>query len=125
MEFSKLFVCASFGIVWFSKFGNFLEISGLFELAKISEKISEISLEIISCFWVKKPCFGVKKFGKSSETGDSEHSEFTVNWEFVLFRTFQKLRKNDIKIEFRKSQKTRSDSKTDSYVWFKVHDAWP
>jgi len=34
-EFSKLFVFASFGIVRFSKFGNFLEISCLFELAKM------------------------------------------------------------------------------------------
>jgi hypothetical protein len=32
-EFSKLFVFVSFGIVRFPKFGNFLEISGLFKLA--------------------------------------------------------------------------------------------
>jgi len=37
-EFSELFVFASFGIVWLLKFGNFSEISGLFELAKISQK---------------------------------------------------------------------------------------
>jgi len=37
-EFSELFVFASFGIVWFLKFGNFLEISGLFELGKILQK---------------------------------------------------------------------------------------
>ncbi len=54
MEFSELFVFASFGIVRLPKFRNFLEISGLSE--------------------------------------------------FVLFRTFQKLRKNYVKIEFRKSQ---------------------
>jgi len=34
MEISELFVFASFGNVRFSKFGNFLEISGFFELAK-------------------------------------------------------------------------------------------
>jgi len=38
MEFSELFVFASFGIVRLPKFGNFSEISGLFELAKILRK---------------------------------------------------------------------------------------
>jgi len=38
MEFSELFVFASFRIVQFSNFGNFSEISFLFELAKISLK---------------------------------------------------------------------------------------
>jgi len=38
MEFSELFVFASFGIVRFSKFRNFPEISSLFELAKILQK---------------------------------------------------------------------------------------
>jgi len=37
-EFSELFVFASFGIVQFSKFGNFSKISGLFELEKILQK---------------------------------------------------------------------------------------
>jgi len=37
-EFSELFVFASFGIVRFSKFGNFSEISGLFKLSKILRK---------------------------------------------------------------------------------------
>jgi len=53
-EFSELFVFASFGIARLSKFGIFLEISGLFELR---ENSSEIISEIISCFRVKKPCF--------------------------------------------------------------------
>jgi len=50
-----------------------------------------------------------KKFGKSlekvrksSETGFSEHSEFS---EIVLFQTFQKLRKNDLELELQKLQK--------------------
>jgi len=37
-EFLELFVFASFGIVCVSKFGIFLEISGFYELAKISQK---------------------------------------------------------------------------------------
>jgi len=55
----------------------------------------------------------------------SEHSKFTENLEFVLFQIFQKLQKNDVKIKFWKSQKIRSDSKTDSNVWFKVHNEGP
>jgi hypothetical protein len=87
-------------------------------LRKFHEKSLEKSLEIISCFWVKK-------FGKSLETGVSEHSEFTEILEIVLFRTFQKLRKNDVKLELRKSQKTCSDLKTDSKVRLKVWNAVP
>jgi len=60
-----------------------------------------------------------------SKTGVSKHSKFTENLEIVLFRTFQKLQKNDVKIEFWISQKTCSDSKTDSNVWFKVQNAGP
>jgi len=91
----------------------------------------EISLEIISCFWVKNPVFeglGVKVQKTGSKTGVSEHSEFMENSEFVLFRTFQtfrKLQKNDVKIEFWKLRKTRSDSKTDLNVRFKVRNAGP
>jgi hypothetical protein len=57
--------------------------------------------------------FGVKVQKTGSKTGISEHSEFTENSEFVLFQTFQKLQKDDVKIKFRKWRKTRSDSKTD------------
>jgi len=54
-----------------------LEISGLFKLLKIFTKNGlEISLEIISCFWVKKPYlwvkktyFWAKKFGKVQKQG--------------------------------------------------------
>ena len=38
---------------------------------------------------------------------------------------FPKITKNDLKVEFRKSRKTRSDSKTDSNVQFKVRNAGP
>ncbi len=65
-----------------------------------------------------RPCVrrNFLNFGNSSETGVSKHSEFTENSEFVQFQAFQKLRQNDIKIEFRKLQKTRSDSNSDSYI---------
>jgi len=49
-----------------------------------------------------------KKFGKSLEsleTGFSKCSEFTEISEIVLFRTFQKLQKNDVKLKLQKSQK--------------------
>jgi len=86
-------------------------------------------------FWVKKPCFWVKssenskkvwKSSESSETGFSECSETGFSEcseisEIVLFRTFRKLRKNDVKLGLRKSRKTRSDSK----VWLKVWNAGP
>ncbi len=78
-----------------------------------------------SCFWVKNFGKSLEKVQKSLETGVFNHSEFMENLEFSLFRTFRKLQKNDVKIEFRKSQKTRSDSKTDSNVWFKVQNAGP
>ncbi len=41
------------------------------------------------------------------------------------FRTFQKLQKNDVQLEIRKSQKTRSNSITDSKVRLKVRNAGP
>jgi len=85
MEISKLFVFVSFGKVRFSKFGNFSEITGFLELTKILQKKFGKSSEIISCFWVKKPCFWVKKLGKSLE--------------IIQVRTFQKLQKNDVKLK--------------------------
>jgi len=57
---------------------------------------------------------------KSSERGFSEHSEFTEISEIVLFGTFQKLQKNDVKLELQKLRKTHFASKTDSKVWLKV-----
>jgi hypothetical protein len=67
-------------------------------------------------FWSKNPDlegFGFKR-------GVYEHSYITENSEIVQFQTFRKLQKNDAKIEFRKSQKTRFDPKNGSNVWFKV-----
>jgi len=68
-------------------------------------------------------------FGKSSvisekssvisETGFSECSEI---WKF---RTFRKLRKNDILFELRKFENIHSDSKTDPKVRLKVRNAGP
>jgi len=46
MEFSKLFVFASFGNVRLSKFGNFSGKNGIFEHVKFSGKSLEKSSEI-------------------------------------------------------------------------------
>jgi len=50
---------------------------------------------------IHKKKFGSKTPVLGSKTGVSEHSEFTEYSKFVLFRIFQKLQKNDVKIEFR------------------------
>jgi len=73
-------------------------------------------------FLGQKTLFLGQKVRKSLETGFSEHSEIS---EIVFFQNFQKLQKNDVKLELRKLQKTHSDSKTDSKVWLKVRDAGP
>jgi hypothetical protein len=44
-------------------------------------------------------------------------SRFSEHSEIVLFQTFQKLRKNDVKLELWKSWKTRSYSKVQLKVW--------
>jgi hypothetical protein len=105
MGFSELFVFASFGKVRLLKFGNFSEKNGIFELAKFLNS--------------RNFC---KKVWKSLETRFSECLEIS---EIVLFRTFQKLRKNDGKLEHWKSRKTRSDSKTNSKIRLKVWNAGP
>jgi len=64
-----------------------------------------------------------EKVRKSSETGFSECSEILEISEIVLFQTFQKLQKNDVKFELWKSRKTCFDSKTDSKVRLKVRNA--
>ena len=76
-----------------------------------------------------------KKFGKSSvisekssvisETGFSECSVISVISEIWKFRTFRKLRKNDVLFELRKFENIRSDSKTDPKVRLKVRNAGP
>ncbi len=64
------------------------------------------------------PCFGVKNTGFQT---------FGIYGKFSIcyFPNFPKITKNDVKIEFRKSRKTRSDLKTDSNVRFKVRNARP
>jgi len=63
-EFSELFVFASFGKVRLSKFGNFSEKNGIFELAKFSRKSSEKSCEIKVRKKVWKLFKNVRKFRK-------------------------------------------------------------
>jgi len=109
------------------KFGN-LSWKKVQILTKIVRKFQKNYICKVSVFESKNPVFGSKslekvwkKFGKSSkssETGFSKHLEIS---EIVLFQTFQKLRKNDVKLKLRKSQKTRSDSK----VRLKVRNAGP
>ncbi len=118
------------------------EFSNLRYFCKKVRKKVRILTKIVRQFWKKllkvwifkskNPVFGSKssekirkkfrKVWKSSETGFSKHSEIS---EIVLFRTFQKLQKNDIKLELRKSRKTHSNSKTDLKVRLKVQNAGP
>ncbi len=86
-EFSKFFNFASFGIVRLPKFRNFSEKPGF----------CEKSLGQKPCYWVqKKPVFKAKTGVLGSKTGVSEFTEYL---EFVLFRIFQKLQENDVKIK--------------------------
>jgi len=96
-EFSELFNFASFGIVQFSKFGNFSEISVNFMF--VGQKTLFMGQKTL-CMGQKTLFLRVlgSKFKKTgSKTGVSEHSEFTENSEFVLFLNIQK---NEFKIEF-------------------------
>jgi len=116
-------------IVW-KFFGNIQS----FQTRKNFANSSEISLEIFSCFWVKKPCFGVKKpcFGvkKFGEKFRKVRKQRFLNiWNLQKIQNLfyselsEKLQKNDVKIKFWKSQKTRSDSKTNSNAQFEVCNA--
>ncbi len=73
----------------------------------------------------KNPAFEANTGVLGSEAGVCKYSEITENSEFVLFQIFQKLRKNDVKIEFWKSQKTRSYSNSDSDIRVQVQNAGP
>jgi len=120
-NFLFLWVSEQFGF-WSSEI--FRKYLGFSNSRKFCDIKLEISSKIISCFWVKKPCF--EGFGvKVQKTGIYEHSKFTENSEFVIFQTFQKLQKNHIKIEFQKTRKTCSNSKTNLNVWFRVWNAGP
>jgi len=76
------------------KFGNFSEITCFFELAKISQKSLEKSLEAISCFWVKKPCFWFKKFKKTLEKVRKQGFPNIWNLEKFWKLFYSKLSKN-------------------------------
>ncbi len=94
--------------VW-KKFGNLSSDinQNCTSISKISNKTTK-SLLFNPVFESKNPVFGSKslvKFRKCLETGFSEHSEFlefleiSEISEIVLFRTFQKLQKNDVKLQ--------------------------
>jgi len=71
-----------------------LENPGFSEFEKISRK------KFGNKFGSKNPVFEAKTGVLGSKTGVSKYFEFKVFSEFVLFRIFQKLPKNDIKIDF-------------------------
>ncbi len=110
-EIFELFVFASFRNVRFSKFGIFSEKNPNFlNSQKFRKNSSEIISEIISCFWVKKPSFWVKKLGKSLEKVQKKFRNrgfrtFGIYGKFGIcsIPNFPKITKNDIKIEFWKS----------------------
>jgi len=109
-------------------------------ISKISKKVFKVTQDLSSAywiqkftmFWVKKTCFWVKKCGKYLEKVGKVRKKYGKVRKRVFrtfgncsIPTFQKLWKNDVKLELRKSQKTRSDSKADSKVWLKVRNAGP
>jgi hypothetical protein len=62
------------------------------------------------------PVFGSKNPIFKAKTGVSVNSEFTEYSEFVLFKIFQKLHKNYVKIQFLFLQKTHSDLNSNSNI---------
>jgi len=65
-------------------------------------------------------------FSRVSEIFGFRSSEiFWKKPEIWKFRTFRKLRKNDVLFELRKFENICSDSKTDPKVWLKVRNAGP
>jgi len=89
-EFSKLFVFKSFRNVRLTKFGNFSEKNGIFELAKFSrkslEKSSDIDQNCMSILKILKRLHktlflgkNLEKVEKSLETRFSEHWEISEN----------------------------------------------
>ncbi len=100
---------------------NFLEITGFFKLVKFFWKKFGNNFLLLG----QKTLFLGQNVQKSWETGVSKNSKLTKILEFVLFQTFQKLWKNDDKLELQKLQKTHSGSKTYSNVQFKARNAGP
>ncbi len=124
LNFSFSWVLEMFGF-WSSEF--FPKNPNFSNSQKFLENSSDISSDIISCFWVKKnPVFGWNSLEKVRKPLFWIQKQGFPNIQNLRkIQNFQKLLKNDVKIEFRKSRKTRSDSKTDSNVWFKVRNAGP
>jgi len=73
----------------------------------------------------QKTLFLGQKVWKVRKQGFPNVRKFWKFVEIVLFRNFQKLRKNDVKLELQKSRKTRSYMKTHSKVCLKVRNAGP
>ncbi len=97
MDFSEIFIFASFRIDWFLKFGNCLifEVWNFFEKnllflnsQKFCEKTSEISLGQKLLFFGQKPLFWVKKYcvwGKNRWFGVKDR-------DFWIFQTYKNFR---------------------------------
>ncbi len=114
-EISELFVFCEFQKIFRKK----LVFSNSW---KFCEKSLEKSLEIISCFWVKKFRKAQKKFGNRGFW----KFQTCKNFRICSITNFPKItKKNDSQLELQKSQKTCSDLKTDANVWFKVRNAGP
>ncbi len=93
-------------MVRLSKFGNFLEISGLFKTRKNSSEISsEIILEIISCFWVKKSCFGVKNRSFGVKNRGFQTIRIYGKLGICSIPNFTKLQKMMLKLNFGNREK--------------------
>jgi len=88
---------------------------------KFHENSLEISLEIISCFWVKTFGKCLENFWKSNWKTFGIYGKFGI----CSIPNFTKITKNEFKIEFRKSQKTHSNSKTDLNNRVKVRNPGP
>jgi len=124
----------SFRIVRLPKFGNFLEKNPFFSeftkilLKKFGNKFGSkkpVCGSINPVFGSKNSIFEAKIGVLGSKTGVLEHFNLTEYSEFVLFQIFQKLQKNNVKIEFLFSQKTCSDSNSDSNIQVRVRYAGP
>ncbi len=96
MNFSFSRVSELFG---YQSLEFFLENPSSSEFVKIWQK------KFGNKFRSKTPVLEAKTGVLGSKTGGSEHSKFMEYSKFVLFRIFQKLQKNDAKIEFSFLQK--------------------
>ncbi len=126
LNFSFLQVSEMFG---FRSSDFFLKKPNFSNSRKFRENSSEISWEIISCFLSQKPLFLGQKDRKPLFWGQKQgflnirnlrkihnlfYSELSLNYE-----------KMTLKSNFGNCKKTRSDSKTNSNIRFKVWNAGP